>query len=333
MLTEFLFEYGIFFSKVFTIVVLLTLAFITLFFIFSRSRPGMEGHLEVRNLNQKYEQMKLILNSVILHKKAYKKSIKDIKKKQKQDQKQADSRQTRPRIFILNFKGDIRASEVMSLREEITALLSVAETNDEVLVRLESGGGTVHGYGLAASQLKRIRDKGIKLTVAVDKVAASGGYLMACVANKIIAAPFAIIGSIGVLAQLPNFHRLLKKHDIDFEQISAGKHKRSLTLFGENTREDREKLKQELEETHDLFKQFVKEYRETVEIETISTGEHWYGKRALELNLVDEIQTSDDFLTHVVDGTDLYELEYVRKKPLMEKAFSSTVKLFSRDEF
>jgi serine protease SohB len=333
MLSDFLFNYGIFFAKILTIVILLTIVLIFLFFIITRSKSGMEGQLEVRNLNQKYEQMKLILNSVILHKKAYKASLKEVKTKHKLEQKQTDTTQVRPRIFILNFKGDIRASEVSSLREEITAILSVAKPDDEVLVKLESGGGTVHGYGLAASQLKRIRDRDIKLTVAVDKVAASGGYMMACVANHIISAPFAIIGSIGVLAQLPNFHRLLKKHNIDFEQISAGKYKRSLTLFGNNTEDDREKLKQDLEDTHDLFKQFVKENRDTVDIEMISTGEHWYGTRALELNLVDEIMTSDDFLSNAVDTIDLYELEYVRKKSVMEKFFSSTANIFSPDEF
>ena len=333
MLTEFLFNYGIFFAKIFTVLTLLTIIIVLLFFIFMRSRPGMEGHLEVRSLNQKYEQMQLILNSVILPKKAYKKVVKNIKIKHKKEDKRSDTEDERRRIFILNFKGDIRASEVTSLREEITAVLSVVEKNDEVLIKLESGGGTVHGYGLAASQLTRIRDDGINLTVAVDKVAASGGYMMACVANNIIAAPFAIIGSIGVLLQLPNFNRLLKKHDIDFEQISAGKYKRSLTLFGENTSDDRDKMKQELEETHDLFKQFVHENRSSVEIDKISTGEHWYGKRAVELNLVDKIQTSDDYLSLAVNDADLYEIEYVRKKPVMERLFSSTVKLFSPDVF
>jgi serine protease SohB len=333
MLIEFLFDYGIFFAKGLTIAVLVTMAVITVFFIASRRHPGTDGQLEVRNLNQKYEQMQLILNSMILPKKAYKKSIKDLKARHKQGQKKPDTKDALPRIFVLNFKGDLRASEVASLREEVTAVLSVAEPDDEVLVKIESGGGTVHGYGLAASQLRRIREKGIKLTVAVDKVAASGGYMMACVANTIIAAPFAIIGSIGVLAQIPNFHRLLKKHNIDFEQISAGKFKRSLTLFGENSDEDREKLRQELEETHDLFKQFVIENRAQVDIEMISTGEHWYGKRALDLKLVDELKTSDDFLTEAVNRASLYELTYTRKKPIVERLFSSTAKLFSPEEY
>ena len=331
MWTEFLTEYGMFLAKLGTVffVVLIIIAVIAFFYM--RAKSATEGHLEVKNINQKYHNMELILKSTIQSKKQFKKTMKDLKARFKDSEKKKGDAEIKPRIFVLDFDGDIRASEVASLREEITAILTVAEKGDEVLIKLESGGGTVHGYGLAASQLKRIRDKGLKLTVSVDKVAASGGYMMACVANHIIAAPFAVIGSIGVLAQLPNFHRFLKKHNIDFEQISAGKYKRTLSLFGENTDEERKKLKEELEEAHELFKQFVKENREIVDIEKIATGEHWYGKKALELKLVDELRTSDDFLSEAVDKADIYELEYVRKKPLMEKMFSSTVKLFEEE--
>jgi serine protease SohB len=236
----------------------------------------------------------------------------------------------RKRIFVLDFKGDIKASEVSSLREEITALLTIADKQDEVVALIESSGGTVHGYGLAASQLRRIRDKEIFLTVAVDKVAASGGYMMACVANKIIAAPFAILGSIGVLAQIPNFHRLLKRFNIDFEQLSAGEYKRSLTLFGENTDKDRKKLQEELEDTHNLFKDFVKENREQVEIDMISTGEHWYGRRALDYKLVDELCTSDDYLSAAAADADIFEIKYERRKPITEKIISFGVNLLDR---
>ena len=211
---------------------------------------------------------------------------------------------------------------IMTTSSFLTAILTVADKKDEVVIILESGGGPVHGYGLGASQLKRIRDKEIKLTAAVDKVAASGGYMMACVADNIIAAPFAIIGSIGVLAQIPNFHRLLKKMDIDFEQITAGDYKRTLTLFGENTDKDREKFKEELEDTHRLFKEFVKDSREKVDIDKIATGEHWYGKRAIDLNLVDELITSDDYLSKAAKEADIFEVKYERKKPVTEKLFS-----------
>ncbi len=332
MWSDFFFEFGIFFAEVLSVIVLITIAVLFIFFVISRSQQTMDGQIEIRNLNQKYNQMRLILNSVLLSKKEYKKNIKEFKSLKKKD-KNTSSEENRNRLFVVNFKGDIRPSQVSSLREEITAVLGVARQGDEVLVKLESGGGTVHGYGLAASQLKRLRDKNIVLTVAVDKVAASGGYMMACVANTIVAAPFAIIGSIGVLAQLPNFNRLLKKHNIDFEQISAGKHKRSLTLFGENTEEDREKLRQELEDTHELFKQFIKENRDCVDIDLISTGEHWYGQRALDLNLVDKIQTSDDFINDVSEAFDIYEIEFSRKKPVMEKVFGSAVNMFKPEDF
>lgn len=332
MWSDFILEFGIFFAEILSVILLITIAVLFIFFVITRSRPVMEGQIEIRNLNQKYDQMRLILNSVLLPKKEYKKSLKDYKSDHKKSKSRPDD-DKRSRLFVINFKGDIRASEVTSLREEISAILGVATQGDEVLAKIESGGGTVHGYGLAASQLKRLRDNQLKLTVSVDKVAASGGYMMACVANTIVAAPFAIIGSIGVLAQLPNFNRFLKKHNIDFEQISAGKHKRSITLFGENTKQDREKLKQELEDTHELFKQFIIENREIVDIESIATGEHWYGQRALDLNLVDKIQTSDDFLGEATEKYDIYEIEYARKKPVMEKVFGSAVKLFTPDEY
>ena len=328
-MTEFFLDYGMFLAKLGTVVALVIFVALGIFFLYIRTRAGGDEHLEIKYINQKYEQMQLMLKSAILSKKEFKKTIKEVKARHKTEEQQEDV--VRPRVFVLDFDGDIRASDVASLREEITALLTVTGKPDQVFIRLESGGGTVHGYGLAASQLRRIRDKGIKLTVSVDKVAASGGYMMACVADQIIAAPFAVIGSIGVLAQIPNFHRFLKKHDIDFEQIAAGKYKRTLTLFGENRAEDRDKLKEELEEAHALFKEFVKTNRAQVDIEKIATGEHWYGKQALDLGLVDKLQTSDDYLVEQADVADIYEISYVRKKPFIEKLLNPVAKLFLDD--
>ncbi|MCJ8273499.1 MAG: protease SohB, partial [Psychrosphaera sp.] len=182
------------------------------------------------------------------------------------------------------------------LREEITAVLTIANEKDEVLLKVESGGGVVHGYGLAASQMMRLKDANIPLTVSVDAVAASGGYMMACVADKIIAAPFAIIGSIGVMAQIPNFNKVLKKYDVDYELFTAGEYKRTVTMFGENDEKGRAKFKQELEEVHLLFKDFVVGNRASLDIDSVATGEHWYGSDALKKGLVDHLQTSDDYL-------------------------------------
>jgi serine protease SohB len=220
------------------------------------------------------------------------------------------------RVFVVSFHGDIRGSAVASLREEVTAILTVAEAGDEVIVRLESGGGLVHAYGLAASQLLRIKAKGLRLIVAVDKVAASGGYMMACVADRVLAAPFAVVGSIGVVSQIPNFHRLLQKNDIDFEQFTAGEYKRTVTVFGENTDAGREKFRAEIEDTHRLFKEFVSEHRKGLDMVQVATGEHWFGARALELNLVDELRTSDDYLLEASNTADLYEVSFAAKKHL-----------------
>jgi serine protease SohB len=270
--------------------------------------------------------MARVLQAVMLPKKAFKQFLKSQKKQSKQ-------KDAKPSVFVLNFHGDIRGSAVASLRQEISAVLSVARPQDEVLLRLESSGGLVTAYGLAASQLTRIKEKKLKLTAAVDKVAASGGYMMACVADRIIAAPFAVLGSIGVIAQLPNFNRFLKKNDIDFEQFTAGEYKRTVTLFAENTDKAREKFRLELEDTHTLFKDFVKQHREGLDITQVATGEHWYGTRALELKLVDELRTSDDYLLELSRSADLFEVTYTRKHPLIARFFSQVKQVLSPDNW
>jgi serine protease SohB len=317
---EFLTDYGLFLAKTITFV-LATLAIIGgIIVLVSRSQMKPREHLEVKHLNRDYEAMANALQSAMLSRKEFKAKLKALKKQHKAEEK-GDAPRLR-KIFILNFQGDIRASAVAELREEITAVLTVATPEDEVVLRLESAGGIVHAYGLAASQLLRIRERKMTLTVAVDKVAASGGYLIACVADRLIAAPFAVVGSVGVISQLPNFNRLLKKNDIDFEQFTAGDYKRTVTLFGENTDRGREKFQQEIEEVHQLFKDFVKEHRSSVDIARIATGEHWYGKQALMLNLIDELRTSDDYLLEASKTADLFEVTYVGRKPLLAKLLS-----------
>ncbi len=224
------------------------------------------------------------------------------------------------KVYILDFKGDVQASAVENIREEITLILATAKAGrDRVVVRLESPGGMVHGYGLAAAQLVRLRDAGFHLTICVDKVAASGGYMMACIASEIISAPFAILGSIGVVAQVPNFNRLLKQHNVDFELYTAGEFKRTVTMFGENTPEGKAKFEEELQQTHVLFKHFVEKYRPQLNVEKVATGEHWYGQDAIDLNLVDQLKTSDEYLLSLLPQHDVYVIETRRKPTLGEK--------------
>ncbi len=327
---EFLSEYGMFLAKAITLLVVILAAVAGIVALSSRNAGGRsKEHIEVKNLNDKYKALAQMLQSAMLPHALAKRAAKSEKKQRKQDEKSRKKHpeQARSRLFVIDFHGDIRASAVTALREEITTLLSAATPEDEVLVRLESGGGMVHAYGLAASQLQRIRRRGIPLTVAVDKIAASGGYMMACVADRILAGPFAVLGSIGVITQLPNFNRLLKKNDIDFEQITAGDFKRTLTLFGENTDAAREKLREEIEDVHTLFKAFVTEHRPQLEIERVATGEHWHGTRALELKLIDELSTSDDYLMNASQTRDLFEIRYVSKKPLMARLIAAGAQL------
>lgn len=316
-MTAFLAEYGLFLLKAVTIVAAMIVVIVV---ATSAGRRSAHEGLEVESLNKKYESLAESLSNAISSKVDRKKAAKEKKKK---DKAVAKEEAGRPRSFVVRFKGDLKASAVASLREEVSAILDVAIDDDEVIVLLENHGGVVHEHGLAASQLSRIRDRDISLTICVDKVAASGGYLMACVASKIYAAPFAILGSIGVLAQIPNFHRFLDGHGVEFEQVTAGKYKRTVTMFGENSDEDRAKLKEELEDVHALFKDAVAKYRPDLDLEKIATGEHWYGTRALNLGLADELKTSDELLAERALERDLYLLRYKIKQPLQKRLLAN----------
>ena len=315
---QFITEYGLFFLKTATLVVATLLLVAGITAIAGRGQEKKPLKLSVKKVNQKLRETKRALIKHIGSKSELKKLEKEDKLAQKESKKLSED-SVKSKIFVLDFHGDVRASAVKQLREEITALLTVATPNDEVLLRLESGGGLVHSYGLAASQLQRIRQHNIPLTVCIDSVAASGGYLMAAVANRILAAPFAIIGSIGVLAQIPNFHRLLKKHHVDFEQLSAGEYKRTLSMFGEITAKGREKMQQQIEEMHDLFKGFLAEHRPQLDLSKVATGEYWPASHALKLKLVDALNTSDDYLMSLCEHHDIYELSQIRKKSQLER--------------
>ncbi|NQD38758.1 protease SohB [Permianibacter sp. IMCC34836] len=368
---QFFYEYGLFLAKSATIVFAILLVIGGIVRSRQQRHQPAPGEIEVRNLSDEYKDLTDTMYAEILDLDEYKARHKAELKKEKEEAKarkkalkqaqkdearkaaepeaattdsdadaaeedEEEELERKPRVFVLNFLGDMEASSVHCLREEITAVLSVAEKDaqDEVILRLESPGGLVHSYGHAASQLQRIRDAGLPLTAVVDEVAASGGYMMACVADKIVAAPFAVIGSIGVVAELPNFNRLLKRFDIDYEQHTAGQFKRTLTMFGENSDEGRRKFQEELEDTHKLFKAYVGEHRSQVDLEKVATGEHWYGSQALELGLVDELQTSDALLQELYPTHDVYEVNYEFRKTLADRlslaAFMSVDKLLMR---
>ncbi|HGC6388322.1 TPA: protease SohB [Cronobacter dublinensis] len=330
-------EYGLFLAKIVTVVVAIAIV-ITLIANLTQRKKAQRGELRVTRLGEEYKEMKEEVAAALLDPHQHKQWHKNQKKKNKQEAKAAKARAKRgeaapagkPTLYVLDFKGSIDAHEVSALREEVTAVLAVAKPQDEVLLRLESPGGVVHGYGLAASQLQRLRERQIPLTVAVDKVAASGGYMMACVANNIVAAPFAIIGSIGVVAQIPNFNRLLKRNDIDIELHTAGQYKRTLTLLGENTEEGREKFREDLNETHQLFKEFVHSMRPSLDIDAVATGEHWYGVHAREKGLVDEISTSDDLIIARIQERDVVSLRYMQRKRLMDRFTGSAAQSLDR---
>ncbi len=324
---EFLSDYGLFLAKTLTFLAAAVVVIAVVTSAIHRGKHGSDedGELTVRRLNEKYQKLREAIESRMMEphqrklwKKARKKSEKR-DRKAKKSSRIADADQL-PKTFVIDFDGDIKASDTETLRKAVTAVLAVAKPGkDEVVVRLESGGGFVHAYGLAAAQLDRIRGKGVRLTACVDKVAASGGYMMACVADHIVASPFAVLGSIGVVAQLPNFHRVLKKHDVDYEILTAGEHKRTLTLLGENTEKGRRKFLEDLEDTHHLFKDYVSERRPELDIQAVANGDIWFGSRALEVKLVDEIKTSDEYLIEACERADVVAVSFQRKRSLPEK--------------
>lgn len=315
-----------------------------LFLLFLVSLKGeakqlKQGRIEFDDLNQQRKQVADNFSALLeaenkgKKKKSTKQKDQDEKNKEhkkapppfwafwKKKRTEDEAKPKKSHLYVIEFEGDIAAQAVQNLRHEVSAILQIAKKEDEVLIKLKSPGGMVQGYGLAAAQLARLREKEIHLTVAVDEVAASGGYLMACVANKILAAPFAIVGSIGVVAQMPNFNRLLKKWDIDYEQFTAGDYKRTVTLFGENTDEGREKFKEELADVHSAFKTFVHTYRPAMDIEKIATGEHWLASQAKAYGLVDELVTSDSYLVEKANTMNLYGVRY-RKKSSLKKGLA-----------
>ena len=343
---DFLYEYGLFLAKVITFVVaIIVVVGFAMVAGQNRRHNSKAGHIEVRNLNDEFEDMTDTLDFALMDKfqfkqlrKSQEKADKVKAKKEKTEakklaklnkasmpaqdtdmQQEEETQDAKKRTFVLDFDGDIKASAVEFLRHEISAILSVAKSTDEIVMRLDSGGGMVHTYGLAASQLQRITKSNIPLTICVDQVAASGGYMMACMANKIVAAPFAVVGSIGVVAEVPNVHRLLKKHSIDVEVLTAGEHKRSLTLMGENTRKGKDKFVEDLQQTHELFKQWVHDQRPQLSMAEVANGDVWYGQPALAVGLVDAIGTSDEILIEAVAQGDVLLVEYVAKKTMGEK--------------
>lgn len=319
---EFLSEYGIFLAKIVTVLIALVILITAIASASGKGEGSKKAKLSIRKLNDSFEEHKEQIEAEILTKEQLKEREKEEKKLAKEAKKSVSKGATKlkPRVYVLDFDGDIKASAVDMFRESVSALMQVADPQlDEVVVRLESGGGMVHSYGLASAQLDRIKKAGLNLTVTVDKVAASGGYMMACVADKIIASPFAIVGSIGVVAQMPNFHRLLQKNEIDVEILTAGEYKRTLTMFGENTDKGREKFKNDLEETHTLFKDYVSDRRPQIDLAEVANGDIWFGTKALEVKLVDELMTSDEYILQRCQNNDVYELAFKEKKGIADK--------------
>lgn len=315
---EFLMEYGLFLAKIFTLLIFLAIIIAMIAGSIMRSRdPGMRIKLKAVHLNKRMQGIEKQLQNIIMPQKEFKSLLKLEKKQNKKDKKK--KQKDKLNVYVINFIGDMKASDVKSLTDTISLILKVSKPKEEVVLRLESGGGYVHSYGLAAAQLLRLREHKLNLTVCVDKVAASGGYLMAAMADKICAAPFAILGSIGVVGVVPNINKLLKKGNIDVEYHTSGQYKRTLTVVGQNDSKGRKKFQQDLQQTHKLFKDIIKKYRPSLPMAKVSTGEIWYGNDAIKMKLADEIITAEEYLFLKTGKADLYEVAVKEKKNMAER--------------
>ncbi|MFC7367969.1 MULTISPECIES: protease SohB [Vreelandella] len=318
---EWIAEMGTFLLQ--TILVMVIVGGVLLLVVRSKesSDDGLKLHIESINDERRLRNRRLRVNTTSPG--ARKKLVKAFRQEEKAKQKAAKQGkgelQNAQKVWVLDFHGDLKASQTEQFAQEVSAIIDVASAEDEVVVRLESAGGLVHSYGLAAAQLDRLQAAGLNTTVCIDKVAASGGYMMACTANHIKAAPFAVIGSIGVVAQVPNIHRLLKRNDIDVELLTAGKYKRTLTVLGENTEEGREKFIDDLENTHRLFKEYVSQHRPDMDIDELATGEIWYGSEALEKKLTDSVGTSEAYLVERMASAQVYHVKLEPPKTLSRK--------------
>lgn len=215
------------------------------------------------------------------------------------------------KVAVLKFKGDIRASARFAFAKLVDEVVLNAREFKEVVVVVESPGGGVSEYGMLFAELERMRkcEENFQLTVVVDTVAASGGYLMSLPAHKILAAPFAMVGSIGVVSFIPNIRELLEANKIKPRTFTAGDFKRTVTLTDEGDEKSAEQYKQQLALIHEQFKQALKKYRPQVELEKVATGEAWLASTTVEkeLQLVDGLNTSHALLLEMNQSFDLVE--------------------------
>ena len=355
-MNEFMEQYWSFYHAGVTIFLFAGLTLLIKLVFFKRKRRKKEPHLKFKHWNNRFENdferlenelhvaPFLPKEAIKLLMKARKKEVKEEKRKDKEKSVKTMStireklknglkseevlKQHSNCVYVLTFIGSIMASEVEQLRDQISFLLQIAQPADEIVVRLTSPGGAVPQYGLASSQLERLKQAGLRCVVCVDTVAASGGYMMAAVADKIIAAPFAIIGSIGVVAGIPNFHRVLQKNEVDYHLFTAGKYKRTVTPFTEVTDEGKQKLQDDITAIHEAFKRLIKEGRPDVDIEEIATGEYWLASQAKEKGLVDEIMTSDDYLGSKLDDCEVIEITTETEQNRIEKLIEGGSSLF-----
>ncbi|MDP3296608.1 MAG: signal peptide peptidase SppA [Thermodesulfovibrionia bacterium] len=194
--------------------------------------------------------------------------------------------------------GIIRVEGViLDSRDVIDELKTYAKDSSikAVVIRIDSPGGAVAPAQEIYKEIVKLK-KEKKVVASMGSVAASGGYYIACPADKIVANPGTLTGSIGVIMEIPNIEGLMKKIGVETKVIKSGKHKDIASMFKSMTEEERKILQSVLDDVHDQFIRAVSEGRNMKyeNIKELADGRIFTGKKAKELGLVDTLGNLDD---------------------------------------
>lgn len=213
--------------------------------------------------------------------------------------------------------------------EEIAEYLKQVEENprvEAIVLRIDSPGGSVVGSDEIYQALLAI-DK--PLVVSMGEVAASGGYYIACAADRVLANPGTLTGSIGVISMVPNIEELMEKIGVEVLVIKSGALKDEGSVFREMTEEEREVWQRIIDEAYDQFVGIVADGRDLPPqaVRELADGRVYTGHQALELGLVDELGNLSEAIELAAKMGGIVEepriIEYPATPSLMETIFGS----------
>ncbi|WP_343192796.1 S49 family peptidase [Buchnera aphidicola (Taiwanaphis decaspermi)] len=309
---EFIYSYILFIIKTLSVLFFLHLfSKIIIIYILKKNDIYLNNTLKVELLNNHYKKLKNDLSF--------------FQKKKIINQKNVYNKKSN--LYILDYNDKIKKNKIKKLREEISSIILVAKKNDEVLLRLENTSDIVYEYGLVIAQLQRLRKKGIKLIISIDKIVSNGGYIIACVADHISASPFSIIGPINIVVNIPNIDKYTQTSNLN-NQLNDCNTFTKLTLIKNNTKIYVNKIFNKLDIKKYIRNSFIKDMRPSLNLNKIFNQNYWIGENAINEKLIDSINTSDDILFSKKDTHNLLKIKYVYKSNIVEKYIVTLNKYF-----